>query len=153
VKINWKRVALILALIILPVAYQVMSLLAPELSQINFKRNLKKRVTEQQLHAWAAQILAPYQTNYDPELQIEITNLPSAFQGLYKWKPHAYIYGDNQVCFNCAQPIAYIKINYGSAASHFGVIFGPTNLPTPPDIEHDIHYTPWVPGAWFFDSQ
>ena len=57
---------------------------------MSFQKNLKARATAQELHAWATRILAPYETNHDPGLWIEITNLPSAFQGLFKWAPTAY---------------------------------------------------------------
>jgi hypothetical protein len=128
-------------------------MLIAERPRMNFQRNLKAKATAQQLHAWATGILAPYETNRDPRLWIEITNLPPAFQGLFKWAPSAYVYGDSQARFDTHEPVPYIKITYGAAAGHFGVLLGPKNLPTPTSREHEIRYTAWAPGAWFFDGQ
>jgi hypothetical protein len=122
-----------------------------DLPRKNFQKNLKRRATAQELHLWATRVLAPYQSDPDPALWIEITNLPAAFRRLDRGAPRAYVYGDSQLRFNSKEPIAYLKVIYGSAEGHFGVILGPTNLPTPATREYVI--STWAPGAWFFDGQ
>jgi hypothetical protein len=141
------------AIIAFIVAWFLVSLVSPYWSQMSFQRHLKSRVTAEELHAWASGVLAPYQGERDPELCVELTNLPPMFQGLDKWPPHAFVYGDSETRFESKEPIPYIKINYGSAAGHFGAVLGPTNLSKPPDIAGDIYYTVWKPGIWFFNSQ
>jgi hypothetical protein len=135
------------------IALIYLAMLLAERPRMNFQKNLKARATAQELHAWATGILRPYETNRDPSLWIEITNLPAAFHGLFKLAPSAHIYADSQGRFGAPEPVAYVMVTYGSAAGYFGVILGPTNLHTPPIREHEIRYNVWAPGAWFFDGQ
>jgi hypothetical protein len=133
--------------------FLVLPMIVADRPRMNFQKNLKERASAEELHGWATDLLAPYQTNHDLSLWIEITNLPCAFRGLDKWPPSAYIYADSQARFDSAEPIPYVKVTYGSAAGHFGVVLGPTNLPTPASREHEIRDSTWARGVWFFDGQ
>src|SRR6267378_3506664 len=106
-----------------------------------------------ELQAWAGNILSPFRTKAGPSDVVAVTNLHPAFLGLDKWPPHGAVYADSQARFDTAEAVAYIKVTYGSAAGHFGLLIGPTNLPTPASREHEIRYTTWAPGVWFFDGQ
>jgi hypothetical protein len=124
-----------------------------DMPRMRFQSSMKKRTTPAELQAWAARLLPPFQTNADPGEVVTVTNLPPAFHGLDKWPPHAAIYADSQARFDTAEPTAYVKVTYGSAAGHFGVVIGPTNLPAPATRPHEIRYTEWAPGIWFFNGQ
>jgi len=152
-KVVWKLLVVMVALVAAGFAVLVLPMIIADLPRTNFQKNLKKRATAEELQTWAAGVLTAYQTNRDPGLWIELTNIPVAFHGLYKWGPSAYVYSDSQARFDSTEPVAYVKVTYGSAAGHFGVIFGPTNLPTPTSSEHEIRYAIWKPGAWLFDGQ
>jgi len=65
----------------------------------------------------------------------------------------AYVRSDSQLMFDTAEAIPYVKVTYGAAAGHFGIMVGPTNLPTPASWPHVARYTTWAPGVWFFDGQ
>jgi hypothetical protein len=71
-----------------------------ERPRTGFQKHLKKRASAQELQAWATRVLAPYNTNRDPALWIQITNLPSAFRGLDELAPSAYVYADSQARFD-----------------------------------------------------
>lgn len=148
-----QAVALVVAIPAAFLSLQIVAVIIADSPRRNFQKNLKQRATAEELHAWATQILAPYQTNQDLSLFVEITNVPAAFHGLQKRKPPACVYYNSYPWSSETDPVAYMKITYGSAAGHYGVIFNPTNLPAPPDREHVVRYTTWVPGVWFFDGQ
>ncbi len=140
-----------MAIIALVAACFVVPFIHAGWSQRIFKWRLRHRTTPVQLQAWATGVLAPYQTNTF-DLSVEITNLPAMFQGYHKWPPHGYIFSYNGDQY-WAKPIPYIKIFYGSAVGHFGVVICSTNLPKPPDQSLEATYTKWDAGIWFFDSQ
>lgn len=138
------------------IACVVLPMILAELPRWNFQKNLKKRASPAELQAWAMNVLAPFQTNADPIIWITVTNLHPALRGLEgsdNLPPNTYVRNDSQLMFDTAEAIPYVKVTYGAAAGHFGVIAGPTNLPTPASWPHVVRYTPWAPGIWFFDGQ
>jgi hypothetical protein len=143
----------ILFLIAAGIAFFLVSLYQAEWPRLRFPEHLKERISSAELHGWATQMLAPYQTNRDSKLWVEITNLPPAFRGLDPLPPIAFIRSDSEMWFTSTQAVPYIKVTYGSAAGHFGVLLGPTNLQAPIDRPHEVRYAAWTPGIWFFDGQ
>lgn len=152
-KAAWKFLFTLVVIAAVGFVLLVLPLLRAELLRMNFQKNLKQRTTAEELLVWSARFLAPYQTNQETSLWIEIKDLPPVFHGLDKWPPTAWVRDDSQTWFNATDSVPYIKIRYGSAAGHFGVLLGPTNLPAPANREHEIRYTTWEPGIWFFDGQ
>lgn len=134
-------------------AFLMLPIFKADRSRRDFQKNLKERTSVGELQAWAMNLLAPFQTNTDAALWITVTNLPPALRGLDKWPPTAYIYADSQTRFETERPVPYLKVIYGSAAGHFGVLIAPTNFPSPTSREHVVRYTKWSPGVWFFDGQ
>ena len=148
-----KSVLVVFALLAGILVFVYVPMVIAELPRMRFQNNLKKRATAAELQVWAANTLSPFQANADSSDMVTVTNLHPAFRGLDKWPPHAAVYADSQSRFDTAEAVAYIKITYGSAAGHFGLVIGPTNLPTPASRAHEIRYTTWAPGTWFFDGQ
>lgn len=124
-----------------------------DLPRINFQKSLRARTTAEELHSWAERTLAQTHTNQGIVAWVQIQELPAAFLGLDRSPPTAWIRDDSQGWFNYREAVPYIRITYGSAAGHFGVVLGPADLPDPPDREHEIRFTKWAPGVWFFDGK
>src|SRR6266404_1679958 len=109
-KVVWKLLVVMVALVAAGFAVLVLPMIIADLPRTNFQKNLKKRATAEELQTWAAGVLTAYQTNRDPGLWIELTNIPVAFHGLYKRGPSAYVYSDSQARFDSTEPVAYVRL-------------------------------------------
>ena len=128
----------VLALLVHPI-------IKPELQRARFQSNLKSRATPQQLQAWAMGVLEAQDTHI-PSDGGAVTNLLPAFRGLFANAPDVYWYSGSQ------EDTAFVRVTYGGAGGHWGVELGPTNRPTPKSLQ-GRQYTPWAPGACFFNGQ
>jgi len=135
------------ALIVLAAfVFALYPILKPDLQRAHFEKNLKQRISPEELRAWALGLLKTYDTNktYD---NAHITNSHPALEGQFRNPPVVWWYSASQT------DTEFVRVTYGGGGfGHFGVEIGPTNRAMP-DSRTARQYSFWAPGIYFFDGQ
>jgi len=120
--------------------------LKPDWQRARFEKNLKHRITPEELRTWALGILQTYGTHKQHD-NAHITNSHPALDGLFQNPPTVWWYSESP------PDTEFVRVTYGGGGfGHFGVEIGPTNRAQPSSSDAR-KYSSWAPGIYFFNGQ
>jgi hypothetical protein len=108
----------------------------------HIEQRAKKRITANELQAWATNLLAHPLTNLNPSVSELGTNFPKQLRSLYRHPPYIQV---NEATTNYP---AYVYLMWGGGLiGHCGFEIGPTNY-----VSYRSHARTWQPGVYFWSD-